>query len=161
MEQTIQVEECAKQRLHVLVNVYTLFVKHLMEEGLDREKVKRASDKAWGRVGAAGRGPAETGLRRPDYRRSSQAGRAHRRIRAWDSKPVMTSAAIKLNPGITSVPWQEAVAAHSLPEKWTLCVSGHAAFTENMYKGLKPGASYNLIRSTAAGDEICEGTTAT
>ena len=46
MEQALPIEECAKQRLQVFVYAYTLFTKSLMEEGVDREKVKRASDKA-------------------------------------------------------------------------------------------------------------------
>jgi hypothetical protein len=51
MEQAIPIEECAKQRLQVLVYAYMLFTKSLMEEGVDREKVKRASDKAWAIMG--------------------------------------------------------------------------------------------------------------
>ncbi|MBU4425124.1 MAG: hypothetical protein KKB35_00175 [Proteobacteria bacterium] len=43
MEQIIPIEECAKQRLQVLVYAYTLLVKNLMEEGVAREKVKSAS----------------------------------------------------------------------------------------------------------------------
>ena len=51
MEPVIPVEECAKQRLQILVYAYSLFVKHLKEEGVDREKVKRASDKVWAVLG--------------------------------------------------------------------------------------------------------------
>ena len=47
MEQVIPIEECAKQRLQALVYAYSLLIKHLREEGVDREIVKRASDKVW------------------------------------------------------------------------------------------------------------------
>jgi hypothetical protein len=51
MEQAIPIEECAKQRLNVFVNAFTLFIKNLMEEGLDRDKVRRASDRVWETLG--------------------------------------------------------------------------------------------------------------
>jgi len=51
MEQAIPIEECAQQRLNVLVNAFTLFIKNLMEEGLDRDKVRRASDRVWETLG--------------------------------------------------------------------------------------------------------------
>lgn len=160
MEQTIPVEECAKQRLHVLVNAYTLFVKHLMEEGLDREKVKRASDKAWavlGQQAAAQLKPAFGDQITVDHLK--QVALIAESVHGIEASHDISGNQIQSR--YHKCPWQEAVAAHSLPEKWTLCVSGHAAFTENMYRGLKPSAAYKLIRSTAAGDEICEGTTTT
>ena len=51
MEQAIPIEECAKQRLSMMVNAFTLFIKNLMEEGLDRDKVRRASDRVWEALG--------------------------------------------------------------------------------------------------------------
>ncbi|WP_299978091.1 hypothetical protein [Desulfobacula sp.] len=65
MEQALPVEELANQRLKVLIYSYTLLVtpcwlhlvgytllvKNLMEEGVDLEKVKKASDKAWAILG--------------------------------------------------------------------------------------------------------------
>jgi len=51
MEQVLPVEELANQRLNVLVNSYTLFVRNLMEEGVAVEKVKRASDRTWAILG--------------------------------------------------------------------------------------------------------------
>ena len=53
MAQAIPVEELANQRLNVLVNALTLFLKHLSDEGLDLEKVKAASDKTWAALGVA------------------------------------------------------------------------------------------------------------
>ena len=47
MEQALPVEELANQRLNVLIYSYTLLVKNLMEEGVELEKVKKASDKTW------------------------------------------------------------------------------------------------------------------
>jgi hypothetical protein len=32
-------------------------------------------------------------------------------------------------------------------------------FTENMYKGLNPNATYKLAKNMPAGDQICEGVT--
>ena len=39
MEQVIPIEECAKQRLQALVYAYSLLIKNLREEGVDREIV--------------------------------------------------------------------------------------------------------------------------
>jgi hypothetical protein len=51
MEQGLPIEELANQRLNVLVYAYSLLVKNLMEEGVELEKVKKASDKAWAILG--------------------------------------------------------------------------------------------------------------
>ena len=51
MDQALPVEELANQRLNVLIYSYTLLVKNLMEEGVDLEKVKKASDKTWAILG--------------------------------------------------------------------------------------------------------------
>ena len=41
IEQVISIEECAKQRLQVLVYAYLLLVNYLWEEGIGREKTER------------------------------------------------------------------------------------------------------------------------
>ena len=51
MEHALPVEELANQRLNVLIYSYALLVKNLMEEGVDIEKVKKASDKTWSILG--------------------------------------------------------------------------------------------------------------
>ena len=56
-------------------------------------------------------------------------------------------------------PWQEANTALDIPEGWRMCPSGHAVFTENMYKGLDQKAVYKLTKSMPVGDQICEGIT--
>lgn len=48
MEQALPIGELARQRLNAMVYAFSLFTKNLMEEGLEKEKVRRASDKAWG-----------------------------------------------------------------------------------------------------------------
>ena len=45
MEQALPMEELANQRLNVLIYSYSLLIKNLMEEGVELDKVKRASDK--------------------------------------------------------------------------------------------------------------------
>lgn len=52
-------------------------------------------------------------------------------------------------------PWQDAYIALGIPEEWRLCPSGHVAFTENMYKGLTPGARYELSRNMPSGAKSC------
>ncbi len=51
MEQGLPIEELANQRLNTLVYSYSLLVKNLMDEGVDLEKVKKASDKTWAILG--------------------------------------------------------------------------------------------------------------
>jgi hypothetical protein len=52
---------------------------------------------------------------------------------------------------------------HLIPKKgeinWRVCPSGHLAFTESMYKGLNPNATYKMTKTMPSGDQICEGKT--
>ena len=59
----------------------------------------------------------------------------------------------------TKCPWQEAYIALDMPNDWRLCTSGHSAFTESMYKGLSPNATYKMTKNMPSGDQICEGKT--
>ena len=67
MEQTIPIEECARQRLQVMVWAYTMFTKNLMEEGVERDKVKNASDKVWAAPGEQAAGQGFSPVRRPNF----------------------------------------------------------------------------------------------
>ena len=136
MEQVIPIEECAQQRLQVLVYAYSLLVKHLREEGVDREKVKRASDKVWAVLGQQAAAIAET-------------------VHGIEANQKM--AENQLQTEFVKCPWQEANIDLDMPDDWRMCPSGHLAFTETMYKGLDPKAAYKLTKSMPAGDQICEG----
>jgi hypothetical protein len=158
MEQTIPVEECAKQRLQVLVYAYTLFIKGLMDEGVDREKVKRASDKAWEFLGpqAAGQLKAVFG-ETVDLEALKQAGAIAETVHGMQVNTKTTGN--EIHAEFVSCPWQDALTALGIPEDWRFCSSGHVAFTNTMYKGLNPKASYKLPQNMPAGDPICKGVT--
>jgi hypothetical protein len=127
MEQTLPIEECARQRLQVMVYAFTMFTKNLMEEGVDRDKVKNASDT--GAIAEEVHGIEVT-------REASEH---------------------KIRSKFIKCPWHEASSAIEMPEDWRFCASGHAAFTGSMYKGLDPGASYELPKTMPEGAAFCEG----
>jgi hypothetical protein len=45
---------------------------------------------------------------------------------------------------------------HLIPKKGEI---NHLAFTESMYKGLNPNATYKMTKTMPSGDQICEGKT--
>jgi hypothetical protein len=158
MEQAIPIEECAKQRLQVLVYAYTLFIKGLMEEGVDREKVKRASDKAWAFLGQQAAEQLKPILGEPiNIEALQQAGAIAENVHGIEvnNKTIEN----ELQTEFVSCPWNDALTALGIPQEWRLCASGHVAFTETMYKGLNPKATYKLLQNMPAGDQICEGKT--
>ena len=155
MEQVISIEECAKQRLQVLVYAYSLLVKHLMEEGVDREKVKRASDKVWATLGHQAAEKLKPKLGDTiNIETLQQAGAIAENVHGMEvNKKIAEN---RLQTEFVKCPWQEANVALDMPDDWRLCPSGHVAFTETMYKGLDPNADYKLTKSMSAGDKICE-----
>lgn len=156
MEQAISIEECAKQRLQVLVYAYSMLIKHLKEEGVDREIVKRASDKVWALLGqqAAGQLKPEFG-ETINIGALRQAGTMAENVHGMEVNQKMSEN--QLQTEFIKCPWQEANVALDMPEDWRMCQSGHVAFTDSMYKGLDPNAFYKLTKSMPAGDPICEG----
>jgi hypothetical protein len=159
MEPVIPVEECAKQRLQVLVYAYSLFIKHLHEEGVYREKVKRASDKAWAVLGhqAAEQMKPMFG-ENINIEALQQAGAIAEHIHGMEINNRMEGN--KLHTEFLKCPWQEANLSLAMPEDWRFCTSGHQIFTEAMYKGLSPKGTYELIKEMPTGDQICEGVSA-
>lgn len=158
MEQTIPIEECAKQRLQVLVYAYSLLVKHLKEEGVEREKVKRASDKVWAVLGQQAAEQMKPIFGETiNIEKLQQAGAIAEAVHGIEANPKITEN--QLQTEFVKCPWQEANTALDMPEDWRMCPSGHAAFTETMYKGLDPKATYKLTKRMPAGDQICEGIT--
>jgi hypothetical protein len=158
MEQTIPVEECAKQRLQVLVYAYTLFIKGLMEEGVDRDKVQRASDKAWAFLGKQAAEQLKPILgEQINIEALRQAGTIAETVHGMEVN--IKAAENEMKTEFISCPWNDALTALGIPKDWRLCASGHVAFTENMYKGLSPTAEYKLPQNMPDGDQICEGLT--
>ncbi len=156
MEQVIPIEECAKQRLQVLVYAYSLLVKHLRDEGVDREKVKRASDKVWTVLGQQAAEQLKPLFGEAINLESLlQAGAIAETVHGIEANQTMTENQIQTE--FVKCPWQEANEALDMPDDWRMCPSGHLAFTETMYKGLDPNAAYKLTKSMPAGDKICEG----
>jgi len=158
MEQAIPIEECAKQRLNVLVNAFTLFIKNLMEEGLDRDKVRRASDKVWETLGTQAAEQLKPLMGdKVDLESLRLAGQITESIHGMEVNSDI--AGKKLNTEFTSCPWQEALEANAVPEDWRMCASGHSAFAQSMYSGLHPRAVWKLEENMPAGARICKGVT--
>ena len=156
MEQVIPIEECAKQRLQVLVYAYSLLVKHLKEEGVDLEKVKKASDKVWTVLGQQAAEQMKQVLgENINIETLQKAGAIAENVHGIEANQKMTEN--QVHTEFVKCPWQEANLALDMPEDWRMCPTGHAAFTETMYKGLDPKAAYKLTKSMPAGDQICEG----
>jgi hypothetical protein len=158
MEQAIPIEECAKQRLNVLVNAFTLFIKNLMEEGLDRDKVRRASDRVWETLGTQAAEQLKPLMGdKVDLESLRLAGQITESIHGMEANAKI--AGKQMDTEITNCPWQEASKAHAVPEDWRMCASGHSAFVQSMYSGLHPSAIYKLKEAMPAGARICKGVT--
>lgn len=159
MEQALPVEELANQRLNVLIYSYTLLVKNLMEEGVDLEKVKKASDKTWGILGQQAAEQLKPLFGETvDIEALQQSGALAASVHGIEFSEEVTEN--KIQSEYVKCPWQEAYIALDMPNEWRVCPSGHLAFTENMYKGLNPNATYKLTKNMPSGDRICESTTA-
>ena len=159
MAQTLPLEELASQRLNVLIYSYSLLIKSLMEEGVALDKVKRASDKVWAILGQQ----AAEQLKplfgdTVDLEGLKQSGAIAASVHGIEFTEDITED--KMQTKYTKCPWQDANIALDMPNDWRLCHSGHTAFTENMYKGLIPGATYSMPQKMPGGDQICEGVTA-
>jgi len=155
MEQILPIEELAKQRLNILVYAYSLFSKNLMEEGLDREKVKRASDKAWRALGEQAGEQIKSLVGGADKMAAAQQAAAiARNVHDIDARVETTENGSRTEN--FQCPWKEAVEALGIPKEWRFCPSGHAAFAESMQRALNPNVSYKMPKSMPMGDEVCE-----
>jgi hypothetical protein len=158
MEQALPIEELARQRLDALTYSYSLLVKNLKEEGVSLETVKKASDKTWAMLGHK---TAEQ--LKPLFGENlnieslKQSGMMATGVHGMEMTEKIDGNTIRSE--YTKCPWQEANMALDISEDWRICQSGHAAFTEAMYKGLIPSAEYKLTQTMPAGDRICAGTT--
>ena len=155
MEQALPVEELANQRLNVLVFAYSLFIKNLMEEGLDREKVKSASDKAWGTLGVQAGEQLKPLLADSDKIAAIQQAAAIAQS-VHGIKTDIESTKTEVRTEFFKCPWQDALQALGVPKEWRFCNSGHAAFTETMLKTINPDISYELTKNMPTGDDVCE-----
>ena len=159
MEQALPAEEMANQRLNVLIYSYSLLVKNLMEEGVDLEKVKKASDKTWAILGQQAAEQMKPLFGETvNIEAIQQSGAMAASVHGIEFSEKVTENMIQSE--YTKCPWQEANIALNMPNDWRLCSSGHSAFTESMYKGLSPNATYKMTKNMPSGDQICEGTTA-
>jgi hypothetical protein len=156
MEQTIPIEECARQRLQVMVYAFTMFTKNLMEAGVDRDKVKNASDKVWAVLGEQAAGQLKPMFGDTiNISALEQAGAIAEEVHGIEVTREASESEIRTK--FTKCPWHEAANAMEMPEDWRFCDSGHTAFTTSMYKGLDPKATYELPKAMSAGDSFCEG----
>ena len=107
MEQVIPIEECAKQRLQALVYAYSLLIKHLREEGVDREIVKRASDKVWAVLGQQAAEELKPVLGETiNLEALQQAGAIAEAVHGIEANQKMTEN--QLQTEFVNCPWQEA-----------------------------------------------------
>jgi len=158
MEQALPVEELASQRLNALIYSYTLLVKNLMEEGVDLEKVKKASDKTWAILGQQAADQLKPLFGETvSIEALQQSGAIAASVHGIEFSEKVTEN--KIQSEYVKCPWQEAYIALDMPSDWRVCPSGHLAFNENMYKGLNPNATYKMTKNMPSGDQICESTT--
>ena len=155
MEAALPIEEIASQRLKVLVNAYTLFIKNLMEEGIPRNKVQAANDKTWQMLGQAAGDEIKEIF--PDsstiealFASGTLASAVHgmqvQEERRYSEKRVK----------VEKCPWHDAAEAFGLPEDWRLCLSGHKAFTIAMLKAISPTATFEITQSLVEGAPYCD-----
>lgn len=158
MEQVIPGEELAKQRLNALIFSYTLLIKHLKEEGVERAKVKRASDKVWAVLGSQAADQMKPLFPEPvNIEALHQAGQIAEAVHGMEVRQEVAQTEIYTE--FVKCPWQDAYIALGIPEEWRLCPSGHVAFTETMYAGLNPDAKYSLTKDMPTGAAVCAART--
>ena len=155
MEQGLPIQELANQRLNALVYAYSLFSKNLMEEGVEREKVKRASDNTWAALGVQAGEQMKPILGGMEKMASlQQAGEMARSVHGIEAKVEPAEGEIRTE--FLKCPWQEASESLGIPVDWRLCPSGHASFSENLLKTLHPEVSFEFTKSMPQGAPICE-----
>jgi hypothetical protein len=139
MEQALPVEELANQRLNVLIYSYTC-------------------DKTWAILGQQAAEQLKPLFGETvNIEALQQSGAMATSIHGIEYSEKVTEN--KIQSEYAKCPWQEAYIALDMPSDWRVCPSGHLAFTESMYKGLNPNATYKLTKNMPSGDQICEGTT--
>ena len=129
-----------------------------MEEGVDIEKVKSASDKVWATLGAQAAEQLKPFFSEPaDIEAIYQSGQIAQAVHGMEVRDEVAETEIYTE--FVKCPWQDAYIALGIPEEWRLCPSGHVAFTESMYAGLIPDAKYELTRSMPGGAKMCAAKT--
>ncbi len=158
MEQGLPIEELANQRLNALVYAYTLLVKNLMEQGVELEKVKKASDSVWAILGQQAAEQMKLIFGETvNIEALQQTGQMAASVHGIEFSETITDNEIQSE--YVKCPWQEANLALNMPSDWRVCPSGHLAFTESMFNGLNPNATFKLTKNMPSGDQICEGVT--
>ena len=158
MDQVMPMEEIANQRLNSLVYAMTLLLKNLKEEGVELDKVKRASDRVWGTLGAQAADQLKAFFPAPATIESIyQAGQMAQAVHGIEVRDEVAQSEIYTE--FVSCPWHDAYQALDVPEDWRLCPSGHIAFTESLYSGLNPNAKYDLSQNMPMGAAVCKAKT--
>jgi len=158
MEQILPIEELAQKRLEALTYSYSLLVKNLKEEGVPLETVKKASDKTWAMLGQKTAEQLKPLFgEHVNIESLKQSGMIATGVHGMEMTEQIDGNTIKSE--YTKCPWQDVNMALDMPEDWRICQSGHAAFTDAMYKGLIPGAGYKLTKTMPTGNQICAGMT--
>lgn len=154
MEELLSIEELAKQELKSMAYAYSLFVKNLMDEGFDRNKVRRASDRAW----------AITGMRRgaqiksvlgtaKDIDALEKASEMAASLHGIEFRREVKEGVLHLE--FVKCPWHEACESIGIPDEWKFCPTGHAAYSESMLQSINPLASFDIPKCMPNGDDLC------
>jgi len=155
MEQVIPIEEVANQRLNVLVNAFTLFSKNLLEEGIDLEKVKAASDRTWGALGMeAGKQIKAFFADAPIQDALFTSGSIASAVHGMETVEEKTESQKRVE--VQKCPWHDAAEALNMPKEWRFCTSGHQAFSTRMLSEISPSATFSMTKDLPSGDSICE-----
>ena len=138
-----------------MVYAYSMFIKNLMEEGLDREKVKSASDNVWRTLGVQAGEQLKPLLGQAEpIAAIQQAGAIAINVHGMESR--VEASENRVRTEFTICPWQEASESLGIPEDWRFCSSGHATFAEHMQKTLNPEISFKMTQTMPGGNQICE-----
>jgi hypothetical protein len=158
MEQIMPIEELAKQRLNALVFTVTLFIKHLMEEGVELGTVKKAIDRVWGVLGAQAAAQMKPFFSEPiDIQSIKMAAMMAETVHGIVVNHESSQSELKSE--FTSCPWQDCYIALNMPNDWRLCPSSHVEFAKNMFQGLSPKANFELSQNMPNGAKTCKAKT--
>jgi len=143
--------------LNVLVNAYTLFLKNLLEEGCDLEKVKAASDRTWGALGLeAGKQIKALFADAPIQDALFTSGSIASAIHGMQLTEEKSESQKRVE--VQKCPWHDTAEALNMPNEWRLCASGHKAFSTNMLNEISPSATFEMSKNLPSGDSICKET---
>jgi len=154
MEKQVPIEELADGRLALMATAYTMLIKSLMEHGVARETVQRASDQVWAQMGEqAGRLMKSLFAGEPTDVVAQKSGAITMEMHGMVFRRWMLEGGHRTE--VQRCPWHDAAEQLALPASWRMCASGHIAFTDAMYKVLNPEIVVLPEKEMPRGDTVC------